>query len=193
MPTYKEENQRYYMERIKEVLALKRNAGALTIRKALEGDPNSPLILDRIYIAKLLQKIRGERIHRFDQARVEERLAEIQDRTESVVEQMWRMLLDASAPEVARVAAAKAIVDSDHKLFDAQLNAGIYERKLGTVEVRHGIAPENKILIINALLNYGIINPRTGGEIDREPRSAAGDGTPAPRLQNPLPSALPHS
>jgi len=162
MPNYKNEIIEYHKERVREVLALNPHAGLRSIRQFLENDPQTPLVLDVHYIGKLKQKIIQERKRRFDQTIVEERLSEIQDRTESVAAQMWQILLDAGAPEVARVAAAKVIIDSEHKLLEAQMNAGVFERKFGSVDIRHTyeLAPEMKAMVLKTLANYGIIkNP----------------------------------
>lgn len=159
MPNYKDETQQYHIERIREVIAIKPRASLRTIREVLEGDPNEPLRLHIDYILKLLEKIRGERKYRFNQALVDKHLAEIQDQNESVITQMWRILLDNSRDERTRVAAAKVIVDANFKLFEAQLDAGIFERKLGTVDMKdaYKINPEQQASILRALHNYGII------------------------------------
>ncbi len=175
MPAYSKEREQYYIERIKGVLDLKLNASTMTIHEALAKDTNAPLSLARVYIEKLRRKIDGERAHRFDDAKVGKRLAEIQDRTESVIAQMWRVLLDPNAPEVARVSGGRAIIEAEHRLFDAQLNAGIFERKLGSVEIQHihELAPEHKLLILHALANYGIINYQLAAAGLPEPRAGA--------------------
>lgn len=159
MPNYKDETQEYHVERVREVLALNPRAGVRTIREVLEKDPENPVILNPHYILKLKKKIQGERKQRFSQALVDERLSEIQDRTEGVIAQMWRILLNPTMDERARVAAAKVIIDAEHKFFEAQMDAGIFERRLGSVEVRHSheFSIEHKTLILKVFSNYGII------------------------------------
>jgi len=171
MPKYKKETEQYHMERVREVLALNPRAGAIAISNLLKEDRNNPINLDPHYIVKLKRKIQGERIHRFDQAKVEQHIAQLEDETEQLCIQMWRIVLDQTMDERARVAAAKTIIDAKIKLFEAKMDAGIFERKLGTFEMKHThtyeIIQEKKILILNALKNYGIINPpQTNGSID---------------------------
>lgn len=165
MPAYSKENEQRHMERVREVLALKPRAGAITISNILKGDPNDPLSLDPHYVIKLKKKIAGERKHRFNQALVDEHIAEMEDAINELVVRMWAIVLDSSIDERARVGAAKVIVDSKVKLFEAKMDAGIFERKLGTFEVRktYELKAEQKILILNALENYGIVPKQNNG------------------------------
>jgi hypothetical protein len=161
MPAYKEEVTKEHMEAIREVLAVQPRAGAYKIRELLQKRKN-PLVLDPHYILKLKRKIESERIHRFDRAKVEAHIAEMQDEIDQLCIQMWAIVLDKTYDERARVAAAKVIIDAKTKLFEAKLDAGIFERKIGTVDVKntYEIKSEHKVLILNALANYGIIEPK---------------------------------
>ncbi len=166
MPSYGKELTEYHKERIKELLVLKPKVSLLSIREALQNDHKNPLLLDKDYIAIIIRKIRGERKHRYDREEVNERLAEIQDHSQSVIEQMWGVLLNPTADDRARVGAAKVIIDSEHKFLEAQMDMGVFERKLGTVDVEHThtLAPEVMLPILRALSNYGIIrtDPKLG-------------------------------
>lgn len=177
MPSLKKETVEYHVERVREVLALNPRAGKRVIREILAKDRDDPITLDADYILILKKKIEGERTHRFDFPKVEKRLAEMQDRTESVIAQMWRILLNQTMDERARVAAAKIIIEAELKFFDAQMAAGIFERKLGSLEVRHTheLAPEHKALVLNVFANYGIIRNQEPAKLP-EPRPSA---TPA--------------
>ena len=158
---YSEEIKKHHIERIREVISLKQRVSNIAIQKILANDSRDPINLELHYVGKLILKIRQERKSRYNQAVVDQRLAEIQDRTETVIEQMWRILLDTSNLPTARVAAGKTIIDAEHKFLEAQMNAGIFERKLGTLDVKHEhehtLAPELALPILNALRNYGII------------------------------------
>ncbi|MBI4160052.1 hypothetical protein HY504_02705 [Candidatus Wolfebacteria bacterium] len=159
MPAFKKETTDYHQERVRDILILKPNASARSIAEALASDPKNPLPLHRLYIGKLIRKIEGERRHRLDNAKVTKYLAIIEDETQSVKEQLWGILLDNAADSKARVMAARGIIEAGNKLLELQMNAGIFERELGTVRVehQHTIAPEIALPILKALQNYGII------------------------------------
>lgn len=161
MPTYKDETQKYHIERVREVLVLNPRATERAIQTVLEQDASDPLKLNREYIRKLKKKIKGERQHRFDKKHINERLAELQDRTEGIIAQMWKILLDTEKSTLARVAAARTIIDAEQKLLEAQMDAGIFDRKLGTVDIEHthtlALSPEHKALALAFLRNHGAI------------------------------------
>ncbi len=66
---------------------------------------------------------------------------------------------------MVRVVAAKAIIEADHRFLEAQMDAGIFERKLGTVDVEHKhehtIAPELLLPIMATLQHYGMVRKET--------------------------------
>ena len=155
------------MERVREILVLKPGATREVISKAIENDPKAPMYLSPEYVGKLIRKIHGERINRFTDQIVSLKLAELQDSTRLVAEQMWSILLDSTADEKARVAAGKMIIDSEHRLIEAMMTAGIFKKQLGTLKIEGSIehehehriklAPEIKEPILRALQNYGLI------------------------------------
>lgn len=179
MPAYKDEIQQYHRERIRDILVLKPAASAETIKKTLASS-EVPLNLDIAYLRKQIHKIRQERYHRFAKDKVESRLAEIQDATRLVSEQMWKILVDTTADTKARVAAGKVIIDGEHKLLEAQMTGGVFDRKLGTlaiagnVEHTHRLPAEIAAPIMRALENHGLIKP-VGYRIKPEPALTAGD------------------
>lgn len=181
MPAYKDETIEYHKERIRDLIVLKPDVSAHSIREALQSDPKNPLILDRKYIGKLLRKIDEERKHRFDKVKVEKNLAIIEDETQNIISQFWGILLDNQADAKARVMAGKGILDAIHKLLEAKMAAGIFERKLGTVQVehQHTLSPEIALPILRALQNYGIVRT-TATIIESKPAEfsdAAASGT----------------
>jgi hypothetical protein len=132
---------------------------------------NNGIILNTHYICRLREKIRTERAVRYDQAKVNARIAEMQDKMEEVQKVLWKIILDNSVYTEGmfkgkgkvsiqnKINAAVAIVRSEKDLLDAQMDAGVFERKLGTIEndLKLKIEDGEKDKIITALKNYGII------------------------------------
>lgn len=156
MPKYREETQNEHKELIRQALAMQPRASAHKIREMISA---SGIVLDPDYITRLKRKILAERGFRFNQAEVNVRIAEIQDKVATAQQHMWKILLNPKTKDKDKIAAAKGIVESEVKLFQSEMDAGIFERKLGELELRHGIAldPQSKHLILNAMVNFGVL------------------------------------
>src|SRR5882724_2307975 len=107
---YSQELREYHKERVREVIGINPRASERVIREILENHPTDPISLDRNYIRKIKAKVIESRKWRFNTALVEERLGEMQDRTESIISQMWLLLLDDRMNPKTRVDAAKTII-----------------------------------------------------------------------------------
>ncbi|MEW6610680.1 MAG: hypothetical protein AB1352_03605 [Patescibacteria group bacterium] len=179
MPAYSKETTEYHKKRIQQILTIDPTATVAAIENALiESD--EPLKLHRLYIGRLIGKIKGEMLHRFDFTKVEERLSQIQNRNEIVIREMMRILTNPITPSAERIAAGRTIVETESRYFEMQQNAGIFERKLGTIDVihEHRLAPELAVPIIRALRNYGIIHTPTT-VIEHKPSALPQPNTPA--------------
>lgn len=180
MGAYSDAKQEYHKSRIRDIMILKPSVSVEGIQRSLEQSEMDPIRLDREYIRKLIKKIQKERIVRIDRADIKQRIATMRETYELVSEQMWRILLDGTADGKGRVAAGKVIVDSQKILLEAEMNAGIYDRKLGTIALEntgkiehiHRLDPEIKAPIMKALENYGIIKRVKYTIIDPEPEPA---------------------
>ncbi len=156
MASYAKDIEQYHKERVREVLALNPRATERSIQKLLEEHPDSALNLSRDYIRKLKRKIEGERAHRFDHAAVDKHIAQVQDRAETVISTMWTILLDQKQKGRDRVAAAQTIIKADIELWKALLDGGVFERKLGTLDLNANlrnrpVPPEVKEMMLKAL------------------------------------------
>ncbi len=181
MANYGDDTRKYHRERIRDVLAIKPTASILTIQRVLESG-DDPLRLDNRYIAKELGIIRSERRYRFREADVNAALAELQDQGRALNEAMWRIVLDERKGAAARTMAAGRILESNYKFWEAQLNAGVFERKLGEVKValelerKNAPLPEDiQDIMLKALTAQGLIKapPKHVDAITIEPKQIA--------------------
>ena len=161
---YSQELREYHKERVREVIGINPRASERVIREILENHPTDPISLDRNYIRKIKAKVIESRKWRFNTALVEERLGEMQDRTESIISQMWLLLLDDRMNPKTRVDAAKTIIMAESKFWEAQLDAGVFEKHLGTVgfELNARSRPlelEKRIQILKAFESWGFKLP----------------------------------
>lgn len=164
MGQYSDAKQEYHKSRIRDIMILKPEVSAEAIKAALAQSALDPLNLDRTYIRKLMGKIKKDRIVRIDRADIRERLGIMRETYNLVSEQMWKILLE-SNDRKAQVSAGKVIVDAQKNLLESEMNAGVFDRKLGTINFEaggqiehvHTLSPELKAPILHALEKYGII------------------------------------
>lgn len=170
MGAYSDDKQQLHKSRVRDILIINPTLSAEGIQRELQYSFIDPLRLDRGYVEKIMKKVKAERIHRIDRADVKVRLAEMEDTYRAVRKQMWNILNDEELNMVkggigARVTAARVIIESEKSFLESQLNAGVFERQLGTVNIEasgriehiHKMDPELKAPILKALENYGLI------------------------------------
>jgi len=161
MPRYGKQREKYLMERVRGILAFNPRLGVHAIREKLRYDPADPVTIDPHYLLKLKNKIDAERKFRLDTTKVTERISQMQDTTAAVIEHFIELLISPSVEPKDRVAAGKAILAADKALFEAEMDAGVFERQLGSLTFKHKllIDPERKAAIIGAFVNIGLIKP----------------------------------
>lgn len=158
MPAYSKDNELYHMDRIREALFIRPKAGALTVQRILEQDRNSPLHLHQDYVNRLLQKIRKERANR-QYKKITEEIATMEDEFEWLREETIRILLGNADP-AGKVRAITAMWKMRIDLYEAKLNAGIFERRLGVLEIEkryRPLPPDLKQKIIEVMKNWNVI------------------------------------
>ena len=78
----------------------------------------------------------------------------------------WSIATDPSARKQDRVAALREIREAHKDVFQMLFDAGVFERKLGTLDatIRNApLAPERKQVIRDVFGNWGLIPPQLDG------------------------------
>lgn len=120
------------------------------------------------YVAKLREKIHRQTIENVDRQRVIERVAEMKERYRLAYEQFIRVAFQGEdlrkegtiVSTRDRIHALKEIVKLDVAIFKAEMDAGIFDRHLGSVEIELRNKPltvESRELIKQAMINWGMI------------------------------------
>lgn len=135
--------------------------------KGYKTSSNNPLNWD--YVAKLRGKIHRQSIENVDQQRVSARVAEMKERYRLVFERLIRIAFysddlkkEGLQPPSFRdqISALREISRLDVAIFGAELDAGIFERHIGTLEIEKRnkpLPPELKTQMLKAFANWGII------------------------------------
>ncbi len=135
--------------------------------KGLRSAMNSPLHWH--YVAKLRDKIHRQSIENVDRQEVTHRIAEMKERYRLVFERLIRIAFysddfkkEGIPPPSYRdqISALREISRLDVSIFGAELDAGIFERHIGTLEIEKRNKPlpaELKAQMLKAFTNWGII------------------------------------
>lgn len=122
------------------------------------------------YLAKLVRKLNREKALAVDLQKVNERIAETKERYRIMVEMLWRIidykmeyieLYNLFPPKNdERIKAANTLVKLDLAILKAEMDAGIFDRKLGSVDVNvyraAPLDPEKASQIADAFKRWGI-------------------------------------
>ena len=125
--------------------------------------------LDWHYVAKLREKIHRQSIENVDRQKVSQRVSEMKERYRLVFERLIRIAFysedlkkEGIPPPSYRdqISALREISRLDVAIFGAELDAGIFERHIGTLEIEKRnkpLPPELKAQMLKAFTNWGII------------------------------------
>lgn len=142
--------------------------------KGFRTASNKPLDWD--FVSKLVRKINREAVVRVDRQKVTERLSESKERYRLVFDRLMRIafytddlkkegMLPPSYKD--QISALNSIVRLDVAIFNAEMDAGLFERHLGTLDVEKRNKPipkEVRDRIKQAMINWGMMPKETNGD-----------------------------
>lgn len=147
---YSKEKQQEHISQIRRILVIKPDSTIMEVKEAL-ANQRKPLNLDKDYINKLVNKIRKERAKRFDYYTVNKVLAGFQDEIDELKKRLWIIITDQTTTATEKTMAIRELRNSDKDLFDKMFDAGIFERKLGEMEIKGELKDEDKELLKKAI------------------------------------------
>ena len=128
---------------------------------------NTPL--DWRYVQKLRNKVRRQVVEDADREKVSDRISEMKEKYRMMTERLIRIIYysdelrkEGIIPPSYKdqISAINTLLKYDILLFNAQLDAGIFERHLGTLEIEQRskpLPPELKNQMLKAFVNWGVI------------------------------------
>lgn len=134
MPKYSKEMEKEFIARIRSLIVQDPKMTILKVQEILEKHPTKSLHLDRNYIAKLLKKIRNDRANRMNYETVHTILGKFEDEINELKIRLWSILTDPKAKAREKVSAIKELRDGSDTLIGRMFDAGIFERKLGSLK-----------------------------------------------------------
>jgi hypothetical protein len=157
MPALSSKTKHYYRERVRSVLVQNPMITGEGIRRHLE---TQGLVLDRHYISKLVNEIHVERTKRVDTWLLNHALASFQDAMAEIARVGWEIANDKFAEGRDRAAALREIREAHNAMFEKLFDAGVFERKLGTLDatIRNTPLSEDRKQAIRAVFtNWGLL------------------------------------
>ncbi len=159
MPALSTKTKHYYRERIRSILVQHPQTSIEGIKQRLETDG---LKLDRHYVGKLVNEIYAERTKRADTWILNHALASFQDAMGEIARVGWTIANDEMVPGRDRAAALREIREAYNLMFEKLFDAGVFERKLGTLDatIRNTPLPEDRKQAIRFVFqNWGLLPP----------------------------------
>lgn len=136
MPRYSDEQRKTHSNMIRRVM-VQLEAGneypsVLRIQGELERNGQH---FHQDYINAHKNKIYSERANRIDNKILSTELAKVEDRFNEMTRRLYRILQDETSSARDRVNAARAIAEMEKSLMSFKFDAGVFKRKLGTLDV----------------------------------------------------------
>jgi len=159
MPSIAKEQKQYYKSRIRSIIAQHPQITQVALRERLK---DNGLALDRWYVATLLKEIQVERVKRLETLTLNYALSAFQDTMMEISAVAWEIANDEFARKQDRVMALREIREAHKDMFEKLFDAGVFERKLGTLDatIRNTPLPAERKQAIRAVFeNWGLLPP----------------------------------
>lgn len=175
MPKYNALFEQQIRKEIRLIVAIEPTISMLALgqylaKKGLKGYTGQPF--DVTYLTRLTHKVAQESLVNVDRAKLKDRLAGMRERHAAAFDRLfkiafwkWEYLDEGiSKPEIKdQVKALETILKMDQALLQTEMDAGVFERKLGTLKVDHEhtmkVDDDEAEGVMRALRNYGIVKP----------------------------------
>jgi arginine repressor len=157
MPKITQEKKQYYKSRIRSIIAQHPQITQVALTERLKDDG---LALDRWYVASLLKSIQVERVKRLNTLTLNYALSSFQDVMMEISAVAWSIANDEFARKQDRVMALREIREAHKDMFEKLFDAGVFERKLGTLDavIRNTPLPEERKQAIRSVFqNWGLL------------------------------------
>jgi|ERR1039458_2235214 hypothetical protein len=157
MPKVSHDNKQYYKARIRSLLVQNPQITQRELKERLEKDG---LTLDRKYLGSLINDIWAERVKQANTWALNLALASFQDAMAEIVTKAWEIANNRWEDGRARVAALKEIREAHNAVFEKLFDAGVFDRKLGTIEAAIRNTPltdDKKRQVAAVFTNWGLL------------------------------------
>jgi hypothetical protein len=160
MPLIAKDKKQYLIARVRSLIAQDHQIPLDDL--AVRLDREFGIKIERHYLSTLVKKIYAERVKRADRQTLNYALASFEDTMTQVVRVAWEIANDPFARKQDRVMALREIREANSAVFEKLFDAGVFERKLGTLDatIRNLPLPEEKKEAIRiGFANWKLLDP----------------------------------
>jgi hypothetical protein len=166
MPAIVKDKKQYIVSRVRSIIAQDHQIPLDDLAQRLDREYG--IKIERHYLSTLVKKIYAERVKRADRQTLNYALASFEDTMTQVVRVAWEIANDQFARKQDRVMALREIREAHSAVFEKLFDAGVFERKLGTLDatIRNTpLPPERKESIRLVFENWGLLEaPKDEGK-----------------------------
>jgi len=160
MPKISAERVQFYKSKIRSLLAIDHQMSNRELESQLA---QNGINIEENYIGRLRKKIEREKSLRTDRLTLNHALATVSDTLTETMRLCWQIALNPQKEANERIAALREIRKSNTDMFNLLFDAGIFNRKLGTLEHEIRNAPlseEQKKNIREAFSRWGLMEAK---------------------------------
>ena len=160
MPTISKEKKQHLIARVRAVIAQDHQIGLDDLAARLDREYG--IKIERHYLSGIVRKLYAERARRADRQALNYALAAFEDTMTQVVRVAWEIANDQFARKQDRVMALREIREASSAVFEKLFDAGVFERKLGTLNevIRNTPLPEERKQAIRVgFEKWGLLPP----------------------------------
>jgi hypothetical protein len=170
MPLIVKDKKQYLVSRVRSIIAQDHQIALDDL--ALRLDREYGIKIERHYLSTIVRKIYAERVKRADRQTLNYALAAFEDTMTQVVRVAWEIANDQFARKQDRVMALREIREAHSAVFEKLFDAGVFERKLGTLDatIRNTPLPKDRKQAIRvAFENWGLLEAPKESSTESQP------------------------
>jgi hypothetical protein len=160
MPRISAEHKQFYKSRIRSLLVQNPQITQREIQARLDAEG---IRLDRKYLGTLVNGIYAERTRRANTWTLNQALSGFEDAMGEIVKAGWEIVNNPMARNMDKALAMREIREAYDVMFEKLFDAGVFERKLGTLEatIRNTpLPPERKEALRSVFTSWGLLPPK---------------------------------
>jgi hypothetical protein len=132
MPAILADKKQYLVSRVRSIIAQDHQITLDDLAQRLDREYG--IKIERHYLSGIVRKLYAERAKRADRQTLNYALAAFEDTMTQVVRVAWEIANDPFARKQDRVMALREIREANSAVFEKLFDAGVFERKLGTLD-----------------------------------------------------------